>query len=363
MSVSASHSRQQVHSTMLEFTGSFRPVLFSQLSAAQPGLVRQVLVEAGQQVRQGQLLVQLDDSAARQQLAAAKAALALAEAHWSEQQRLVAEAQQIAKDAMLPATELHKRKAALQQAFAEKARAAALLAAADVVLAQHQISAPFAGVVTERTAMPGNWQQPGQPLLELVSMEKLWLDVEIPQQHYPQIARLQQAEVVADMAPEHVLQLPLTARVPLGRADSRAFRIRLSYQQSAQTAILPGTSAQVRFALATEQLTAVPQSALLRHPDGAWSVLILPATSKAGDTGIASRQPVELVSRHHGQAMVRGLQGQPLVLTAGHQQLTPQQPVHLAKVLPAELPAGVQNHAGQQAVGQQAGEPQPTSGD
>ncbi|MDZ7867954.1 MAG: efflux RND transporter periplasmic adaptor subunit [Rheinheimera sp.] len=337
--VSASQSRTQPYDTIQEFTGSFRPVLHSQLSAAQPGLVRQVLVEAGQQVRQGQVLVALDDSVARQQQAAAKAALALAEAQWHEQQRLVGEAQQIAKDAMLPATELRKRQAALQQAGAEKTRAEALLAAASVALAQHQISAPFAGVVTERTAMPGNWQQPGQPLLELVSLEKLWLDVEIPQQYYPQIACLSQAEVVADMAPSQVLQLPLTARIPLGRADSRAFRIRLSYLQSPQTQILPGTSAQVRFVLSTEPLTSVPQSALLRQPDGAWSVFVVPASSKAGDSVLASRQPVELVSRHQGQAMVRGLNDQPLVLTAGHQQLKPQQQVRLVELQSTVLQA------------------------
>lgn len=322
-SVTAVLSQTTSQAQMQEFTGSFQAVLRSEVSAAQPGLVKDVQVDAGATVQTGQLLGSLDDRLARTVRDERAASLAQAKAELTEQQRLVTEAAKVVQGASLPATELRRREAELAKAQAQHASAQAQLAQAEIILSQHQIKAPFHGVVSRRYAMPGQWRQPGEPLFDLVALDKLWLDVDIPQQFYDQVAALQSAEVWPDQHPGLKLVLPVSARIPVGQQSSRAFRLRfLQHNQPGPAAILPGTSAKVRFALAAQPLSRLPASALLRQPDGAYAVWYLPADAVAGSVYPVRRQLVELVSQQDKQVLIKGLPEQVLVLVSGQQQLT-----------------------------------------
>lgn len=306
-----------------EFAGSFQAVLHSAVSAAQPGLVVRVQVDAGQQVQAGQLLATLDDQLAQALRDERQASLAQADAELAEQQRLVAEAAKVVQGASLAATELRRREAELAKARAQQANAKAQLAQAQISLTQHQIKAPFAGVISRRYAMPGQWRQPGEPLFELVALDKLWLDVDVPQQFYDQIAALASAQILPDQHPDQQFSLPVSARIPVGQQSSRAFRLRfLQHNQPGPAAILPGTSARVRFALPQDSLSSVPAAALLQQPDGAYAVWLLPAAAKAGSQHQVSRQRVDLVSRQDGRVLLKGLPAGVPVLVSGQQQLT-----------------------------------------
>jgi len=317
-----------------EFTGSFQAVLHSALSSAEAGLVHQVLVDAGDQVREGQLLARLDSRRAQAMLAEQQASLAQAEAELSEQHRLVDEAVKIVQGASLPATELRRRQAELAKAKAQLANAKARVSQAQISLSQHQIHAPFAGVISRRLVMPGQWRQPGEPLFELVSLEQLWLDVEVPQQFYQQLAAQQTAQVLPDQQSGVQFNLPISARIPVGQPNSRAFRLRFLHQNSAgASAILPGTSARVRFAVEEQKLSSVPASALLRQPDGAYAVWRLPADAKVGARSAVSRQAVELVQQQGERVLLKGLPAYVPVLISGHQQLMSGSVVQLQQLL------------------------------
>ena len=321
--VTASAATPYEHQWSREFTGTFTAKLQTELSSAQAGLVQQVNVDAGQTVSAGALLASLDQQLAEQKVAEQQAAVAFAAASMQEQQRLVDEADKVVAEASLPATELRRRQAEMQQAKAEWQRQQALLQQAKLALRQHQITAPFAAVVTARQAMPGMWIQPGQTVLSLVSLEALWLDVDIPQQYYRQISQLTQAQVTADIAPETPLQLPIVAKIPVSNDGSRAFQLRLSYQNPAESPlILPGTSAHVSFQMAKETFAAIPNQALLRHPDGAHSVFVLQFNAAVGATGQVTRQLVNVITQQDQQVVVSGLAPDAWVVTAGHQQFS-----------------------------------------
>ena len=115
--------------------------------------VRAVLVEEGQRVAAGQLLVSLADEDLRGAQAAAEAGLAAAATQEKRIRQLLAERAATTAE--------------LDQAVAQRAQAEAGLAAVRANLAYAQLRAPFAATVQARRVDPGDLVGPGQPLLEL----------------------------------------------------------------------------------------------------------------------------------------------------------------------------------------------------
>jgi RND family efflux transporter MFP subunit len=116
--------------------------------------VRRVLVQEGQRVAAGTLLLSLGDEDLRGQLKAAETGLAVAEAH----HRRIAALQ--AQKAATPSE--------LEQAQAQLAQAQAGVGGLRATLAYAQIRAPFAGQVQARRVNEGDFVAPGTALLELV---------------------------------------------------------------------------------------------------------------------------------------------------------------------------------------------------
>src|SRR5512146_2539591 len=84
--------RQNIHSTITT-NGKVEPVKNFEAHAGSPSTVRNVLVREGQKVRQGQLLVQLDDADARTQLARGLAQLKEAQSQTGDVQAATASSQ------------------------------------------------------------------------------------------------------------------------------------------------------------------------------------------------------------------------------------------------------------------------------
>ena len=124
------------------------------LSTRMAAQVKRVLVQEGQRVGAGTLLISLGDEDLQGQLKAAQTGLATVEAH----HRRIAALQ--AQKAATPSE--------LEQVQAQVAQAQAGVAAIRANIAYTQIRAPFAGVVQSRKVNEGDFVGPGMPLLELV---------------------------------------------------------------------------------------------------------------------------------------------------------------------------------------------------
>jgi RND family efflux transporter MFP subunit len=123
------------------------------ISTRMAATVRGVHVREGERVRAGQLLVSLAGDDVRGGLAAAEAGLAAASAHERRIQAL------LEQGAATPSER--------EMATADRARAAAAVAAARANLSHTEIRAPFAAAVQARRVEPGDLVGPGLPLLEL----------------------------------------------------------------------------------------------------------------------------------------------------------------------------------------------------
>ncbi|PKM17626.1 MAG: efflux RND transporter periplasmic adaptor subunit [Gammaproteobacteria bacterium HGW-Gammaproteobacteria-15] len=296
-------------SEQLVLSGSLTARQDASLSSRAAGLVAELLVDAGSTVKKGQPLLKLDTAVAQHELAQRQAALSAAQVLQTERLRLVTEAEKLTEQQLFPQTELSLRQAALAEADAMLQQAKAAAQQQQEIVARHTLTAPFAGVIAQRTTDLGEWVALGTPVLQLVSLTPLLLDVQVPQEYFAALSALRRIEVRADMLPGDKLSAKLLATVPVGSSSARSFLARLEVTDE-QQALLPGTSASATFYFERDDATVlvVPPDALLRHPDGNFSLFAIrdnKAYRHNVTLGRNSEQGVEILSGlPKGQAVV-----------------------------------------------------------
>ena len=180
--------QQQGLAEQLQLSGSLTAQQNAQLSSRTAGLVAELLVDAGTEVKAGQPLLKLDPALAEHELAQQLAAVNAARVMLTERQRLVAEAEQLTAQQLFPQTELAIRRAQLAEAEALLQQANARLAQQREVISRHTLTAPFAGVIARRDTDLGEWLALGAPVFQLVSLSPLLLDIQVPQEYFANLA-------------------------------------------------------------------------------------------------------------------------------------------------------------------------------
>ena len=302
-----------------QLTGTLTADRAAGLSPRVDGLVREVKVDAGDRVEAGQVLVQLDDAVARHTLARVRAEAAEAEATAAEAQRLLDEGRRLAADKFIPASQVGTLEARLSQARAAADSARAAAAEQQELVRRHALPAPFAGVVSAKHAEAGEWVQRGDTVLDLVATDRVRLDLQVPQERFAALAGEATVQVYPDALAGDALPARIEARVPVTDPQARTFLLRLRVDD-ADGRLLPGTSARAVVSLpATQAALAVPRDALLRQPDGGYSLFVaLPE----GD-GWVARQRTVRVLRDRGSlvAIAEGIEAGERVVIRGNEAL------------------------------------------
>jgi RND family efflux transporter MFP subunit len=161
--------------------GTVRAARRAELSTRLMGRIESVRVRAGDAVRAGQLLATVERGALSAAQAQAASALDLATSSLRRTERLYA-------DSAVPLVQLEAARNAHAQAEAQVRAVQADLAYAD-------LRAPFAGVVAERRAEPGDNAAPGRPLLVLEDRTARELVVTAPEEVAARIAPGQRVPV------------------------------------------------------------------------------------------------------------------------------------------------------------------------
>lgn len=247
------------------------------LSAQIPGTVEQVLVQPGDRVHAGQILIRIDGAAIRSALQQATAGEAAAE----QQQMAAASQAALAAQTLSRYEQLKAQHSVSPQEFdeikqraqtaqrqvaayaAQRQQATAAVAGARTQLAYTTLRAPFAGIIAARMVDPGTLAAPGLPLLEV--------DRDGPLQVYASVDESLIDAVHNGMPlPVHVEGLNMsgitgtvTQITPSANAASRSFLIKLNLPPVAR--LRPGMYATVGLPDGTKTATLIPQSALMTH--------------------------------------------------------------------------------------------------
>lgn len=146
------------------------------------GAVLQTFAEPGQRVSASSLLARLDDSAIRDQVLSARAAVAAAQNAAGLAQRELDRTEALLKAGAVAERDLERARNAALAAGTQLASARAVYASAQKQQDRTRILAPFAGVVSARQANAGDIVSPGTALFTIVDPSTMRLEASLPAQ-------------------------------------------------------------------------------------------------------------------------------------------------------------------------------------
>jgi membrane fusion protein, multidrug efflux system len=273
-----------------EAPGSVRAGQRAVLASKIQGTIRSASVQLGHTVQAGQALMQLDDAELAAEAARAEAAQNAAQHRSLELKAGLESAQAEADLAAITfkryqelfgkrsvsqqeldqmtarnhsaQANLASARARIEEARAHEQEAAAAVAAAQVRKGYSQITAPFAGVVSEKNADAGTLVSPGMPLLTIDDLGSYQLEVFLPEAH------LQEAKVgvmVQVSVPSVGLRAPAKIAEVQAAADasSHSFLVRIRLPQA--DGLRTGLFGRAVFSLATMSTLTVPEQATVRQ--------------------------------------------------------------------------------------------------
>lgn len=260
----------------IPITGTVHAKETATISAQVPATITQVLVNAGDRVRAGQVLVKLDNAAMhaglsralaaqqavdmQQQVAASQASLAKSTLHRYE----MLKQQNSVSPQEFDTVQKHAQAAELQvQALnAQGSEAKAAVASARTQLGYTLLRAPFSGVVTSRTADPGTLATPGMPILQVDRDGPLQLYATVDESLIGSVKMGMKMPVSVDGISKtltgHVAEI-----VPAADPASRSFLLKLNLPHT--PGLRAGMYATARFPGAERPAILAPQSAVIQR--------------------------------------------------------------------------------------------------
>jgi len=312
----------------LELSGTVTSPHVSQISTSVEGLVSSVHYDSGAQVKQGDLLLELDAEMEQAAYDQAEAQAVQAAAEVKDAKRRLGIAESLAKRDYGPKNEVEARQAeveidkATQEGFmSEQKRRAA-------ILARHKLPAPFDGVISKRMAEVGQWVRPGTAVFELVAMRDFRVDVPIPQDYYARLREGADVSIEIDALPGEAIPAKIGALIPVSDPDARTFTLRVLPERH-DIPVTPGMSARVTVNLDIgKRDLVVSRDALIRYPDGRITVWVVEGD---GDTMSVTERRIEIGLTFDGMVQVRsGLKEGDRVVVRGNEFLREGQTVRLA---------------------------------
>lgn len=305
---------------ILNISGTLTAEKRSLLSPRIDGLIKQVNVDAGSQVKKGDTLLTMDAVITKLEFQQVKANVVKAEVDLNEAKRLVAEAERLRRNKHISESELANRQANQQIKQAELLATKAMQASMQEQIKRHRLIAPYDGVISAKNSEAGEWARRGDAVLELVNLEKIRLDVNLPQERFNDISINTPVKVIAEANPKQELSAKIQAIVPVSNSQVRAFLVRVTLDNSSLS-LLPGTSAIAAFSIkALDQNTVlIPRDALLINPDGSYTVFVI-------DAGKAFRRKITIDKiTSKGAHISKGVVVDDIVVIRGNEVLKDQQ--------------------------------------
>jgi RND family efflux transporter MFP subunit len=161
-------------------SGTLQPRDAATINAEVSGSVVQTLVDRGEPVKRGQLLLRIDDVSERQNFLSAQSAARSATLAEENAQSDLQRDTRLYKAGAIAERDLEATKRALAAARAASADAEARLATAREQLNKTSVTAPLAGKVSERPVNAGDVVQPGTPLITVIDPSSMRLEAAVP---------------------------------------------------------------------------------------------------------------------------------------------------------------------------------------
>ncbi|HEY0792802.1 MAG TPA: efflux RND transporter periplasmic adaptor subunit [Chthoniobacterales bacterium] len=285
--------------------GTVAPVEGVTLSTELEGIVDAILFESGTHRKRGDLLVQLDASQEKAQLAQAVAHRELSRLTLDRDRDLLAK-HTIAKSEFDAAEADYRQSQANVDLY-------------NATIDQKNIRAPFDGVVGIRQVDRGQYVSPGQPMVSFQSFNPVYVNFYIPQRDLGRVHPHQPVRIRVDGLPDQELVGEVTALNSQVDPNLRNVQVQATLPNPSEI-VRPGAYVNVTLELAeAKEVLAIPASAVDYSLTGTAVFVLTDAKGKDGKPGKAvRRQPVTLGPGEGDQVVVTsGLKRGDEIITAG----------------------------------------------
>jgi membrane fusion protein, multidrug efflux system len=289
----------------LEAVGSLASPQGVMLGADLPGTVSEILFESGSHATNGQILLRLDTRQEEAQLRTAKAKLDLARQNLDR------------------ARDLGAKHVIAQSAYDEvKSQYDAALATVDetqAMIDRKTIRAPFAGDLGIRQVNTGQYLKSGDPIVQLESLDPIYVNFALPQQNLGKLAVGQRVSLRADGIPERDFAGKITAINSAVDTSTRNIQVQGTVANPDHL-LRSGMFAGVRVILPNvEKAIMVPATAIQYAPYGDSIFVIETMKGPEGKEYLGVREQTVVLGRTQGDqvAVLKGLKPGDRIATSG----------------------------------------------
>ncbi|ODT96697.1 MAG: efflux transporter periplasmic adaptor subunit [Rhodanobacter sp. SCN 67-45] len=326
--VSTTTVREQPWQPALDAVGTLRAAQGAELAMDASGLVTAVPLKSGQDVKQGQLLLQLRDGDEAAKLEQLQATAKLSQLTFERAR------QQLAAQAI--------SQAEYDRAAAELKANQAAVAQQQVIVAKKQLRAPFAGRAGIITISPGDYVSASTTLVTLQQLDPLFVDFHVPQSELGRLQVGQSLHLNLDAYEGRQFDGKLTAISPKVDPGTRNVRVEASVPNH-DKALSPGMFAKLAVDVGQRQpRLTLPQAAIVYNPYGDTVYVVHPSKGKDAQghpLPPTVQQTFVTVGETRGDqvAIVKGLAAGTEVVTSGQVKLKNDAPIKVDnRVQPAD---------------------------
>lgn len=280
------------------------------------GEVRRILVQPGQRVSRGQMIVDIDVDALRQQVQQAEANVELARTVFERQAKLWE--QKVGSEVQY------------LQAKANRDAGEAQLKALKDQLRSAQVIAPFDGVVDEIFPNLGDMANPMQPVARVVALGKASIEVDLAEDLLTKVKLGDPVEVILPETGE-ALEARIDQISQYINPNNRTFKITLRVANGSQ--LRPNQLANVRIRdLEVKDALVVPSRLVMENSTGDSYVYVL---DEQGGIGRSRKVFVKVLSAQGGELLIEraegGLKGGETLIDQGSRLVVDKQEVQVMK--------------------------------
>lgn len=231
------------------------------------GKVVGVFIDEGMTVTEGQVVARLDSvlaekdyELARSRVESAEAAIAAITADLEDATRIMTRTQTLSQKSFATEADLTKTQARVGVLNAQLRQAKSQFETASIdarrsasVLDKHQIRAPFAGVVVDRSAQPGEMISPMSVggytrtgICTIVDMNSIEIEVDVNEAFIGRVVAGGAVNAMLDAYPDWTIPASVIAIVPTANREKATVKVRIRFEKK-DPRILPDMAVKVNF--------------------------------------------------------------------------------------------------------------------
>jgi len=295
------------------YVGTVEESVSVPLSFLTTGMVEKVYVSEGQKVKRGQLLAELNQ-----------------ESYENVYQMALSKEKQ-AEDAYFRLSGVYEKGSLPEikfieiQTALEQAKSATRIA--EKSLKDCKLYAPVNGIIGKREIEPGSNVIPGNPLLTIVKIEKVYVKIPVPEKEITGNYIGQKAKIEVSALNKAIFEGQIEEIGVMANPLSHTYPVKIVVSNPEEQ-LKPGMVGKVFInKTGSDSLIIIPQQAVIVNPQGEKFVYIADLTSET-----AVKRPVETGAlKNNGVIITKGLQTGDQVIINGYQKLDANRKIQRAK--------------------------------